>query len=145
MRLIHGNFSFLPDLTDEDIKGQLRYAAEQEWSVGIEYTDDPHPRNVYWDMWALPQFDIEEDDIDDVIQEINRARETFPNHYIRVTCFDSRYRRQTTGLAFVVHRPADEPGFRLERTETHDRVMNYTLHSYASDQPHGRRYGESIK
>ena len=24
----------------------------------MEFTDDPHPRNNYWDMWALPMFDL---------------------------------------------------------------------------------------
>ena len=24
------------------------------------YTDDPHPRNTYWEMWGLPMFDIKD-------------------------------------------------------------------------------------
>ena len=27
-------------------------------------------------------------------------------------------------------RPAKEPGFRLERSDAHDRVMHYRLHAY---------------
>ena len=138
MRVTQGTFSYLPEFTDDEVKAQLQYALDNGWSLAIEFTDDPHPRNVYWDMWALPYFDVE--DTSEVMEEINRAKEAFPNHYIRVTCFDPRYHRQTMGLQFMVHRPADEPGFRLERTETHDRVMNYTLHPYAADKPHRRRY-----
>ena len=25
--------------------------------MNIEFTDDPHPRNTYWEMWGLPMFD----------------------------------------------------------------------------------------
>jgi ribulose-bisphosphate carboxylase small chain len=39
-----------------------------------------------------------------------------------------------------VHRPADEPGFRLDRQEASDRRICYTLSPYAARQPHSRRY-----
>ena len=45
-------------------------------------------------------------------------------------------------MSFIVNRPEHEPGFRLERQETHDRVIRYTIHSYAGlNTPHGERYG----
>ena len=46
MRLTQGAFSFLPDLSDEQIKKQVIYAIEQGWALNVEWTDDPHPRNV---------------------------------------------------------------------------------------------------
>ena len=58
MKLTQGTFSFLPDLTDEQILKQIEYCSKNGWSVGIEHTADPHPRNSYWEMWALPMFDI---------------------------------------------------------------------------------------
>ena len=33
-----------------------------------------------------------------------------------------------------------EPGFRLDRAELNDRHVSYTMHSYATEQPHGARY-----
>ena len=48
--------------------------------------------------------------------------------------------RQTTALSFIVQRPANEPGFRLERQEGADRQVRYTLHPYAADRPSGERY-----
>ena len=45
MKLTQGAFSFLPDLTDEQITKQIQYAIDKSWAVSIEYTDDPHPRN----------------------------------------------------------------------------------------------------
>ena len=51
MRVTQGAFSFLPDLSDQQIHEQVQYCIDQNWAVSIEYTDDPHPRNVYWEMW----------------------------------------------------------------------------------------------
>ena len=52
MRITQGTFSYLPDLTDEQIEAQLRYALRHGWAIMVEHTDDPHPRNALWEMWA---------------------------------------------------------------------------------------------
>ena len=139
MRLRHGAFSYLPDLTDDEIAAQIRYALHHGWPVSVEYTDDPHPRNVYWEMWGLTMFDLDEPD--GVLREINECRATFPNHYVRVLAYDARLGRQTTALSFLVQRPVNEPGFRLERTETEGRTQRYAVHPYATEAPTGSRYG----
>jgi ribulose-bisphosphate carboxylase small chain len=138
MHVTQGTFSYLPPLTDEQIGLQCQYAIDNGWALSIEFTDDPHPRNVYWEMWGLPMFDLA--DAAGVVYEINRCRQAYANHYIRVSAYDARKGRQTTALQFIVNRPPDEPGFRLDRQESHDRVIRYTLHAYAAEQPHGRRY-----
>ncbi|MEU6559708.1 ribulose bisphosphate carboxylase small subunit [Nocardia nova] len=138
MYLRQGTFSHLPDLTDAEIGAQVRYALLNNWPVSIEYTDDPHPRNVYWEMWGLPLFDLDEPD--GVLAEIKACRATFPQHYIRVNAYDASYGRQTTALSFLVQRPASEPGFVLVRTETEDRRQQYGLRAYATDEPGGARY-----
>lgn len=138
MKLRHGTFAYLPDLTDEEIGAQVRYALDNAWPVSIEYTDDPHPRNVYWEMWGLPMFDLAEPD--GVLEQVNECRATFPSHYIRVLAYDARLGRQTTAMSFLVHRPAKEPGFLLTRVEGEDRVQRYALQSYATAKPTGARY-----
>lgn len=60
MRSTQGTFSFLPDLSDDEIKAQVDDAIENGWAIAVEFTDDPHPRNSYWDMWDLPMFEIED-------------------------------------------------------------------------------------
>jgi Ribulose bisphosphate carboxylase, small chain len=60
MRVTQGCFSFLPDLNDEQVAAQIEYCLSQNWSVGVEYTRDPHPRNTYWDMWGNPMFDLKD-------------------------------------------------------------------------------------
>lgn len=138
MRLRHGAFSYLPDLTDDEIAAQVRYALSNGWPISIEYTDDPHPRNIYWELWGLPMFDLTEPD--GVMRELAECRATFPRHYVRLLAYDARLGRQTTALAFLVQRPPHEPGFRLERTEGADRRQRYAVASYATDAPEGRRY-----
>ena len=141
MRITQGTFSYLPDLTDAQIEAQLRYALRQGWAIMVEHTDDPHPRNALWEMWAPPQFDLIEDDVDIVMSEIRGARAAWPHGYVKVVCYDPSLGRQTTALAFVVGRPPVEPGFAVQRQEKADRQVRYTIHAYATDQPSGRRYG----
>lgn len=138
MRITQGTFSYLPDLTDEEIFAQVSYALLQGWACSVEFTDDPHPRNNYWDMWGLPMFDLT--DAAGVVYEVNECRKAYPSRYIRLNAYDSSYGRQTTALSFIVQRPAEEPGFRLDRQETGDRRIRYTLHPYAADRPAGQRY-----
>jgi ribulose-bisphosphate carboxylase small chain len=140
MRITQGAFSFLPDLTDEEIEAQVRYALANGWSISIEYTDDPHPRNSYWEMWNLPLFDLPPDDARLAMRELAACRERFPDSYIKVIAYDASYGRQTTALSFIVNRPQHEPGFRLERADRHDRTIAYRLHSYATESPGGERY-----
>ena len=137
-RVTQGQFSFLPDLTDVQITAQVQYALDKGWSLGIEYTDDPHPRNTYWEMFGNPMFDVK--DPAGILMEINNCRKTYPNHYIRVTAFSAVRGVESVTMSYIVNRPKNEPGFRLERHETDGRTMRYTIHSYAADKPEGERY-----
>lgn len=138
MRITQGTFSYLPDLTDEEITAQVQYALDNGWPISVEFTDDPHPRNVYWEMFGLPMFDST--DAAAIMMEINACRTAFPDHYVKVNAYDSRLGRQTTAMSFIVQRPACEPGFRLDRLETGDRRIQYRTHAYATERPAGERY-----
>ncbi len=138
MRITQGTFSFLPDLTDEQIRAQIQYCLTNGWAVNVEFTDDPHPRNAYWEMWDLPMFDLK--DPAAIMYEVNACRKAYPNHYVKVNAFDSSRGRETTALSFIVNRPKHEPGFRLERQEAQGRTVHYRVHSYATDRPEGDRY-----
>ena len=139
MRITQGTFSFLPDLSDEQISRQIDYCLGRGWAVGIEYTDDPHPRNTYWEMFGNPMFDVK--DAAGVMMELGSCRETFPNHYVRLTAFDSTHGTESVVLSFIVNRPKKEPGFRLIRTEEPGRTIRYSIESYAvAAAPEGERY-----
>jgi len=137
-RLTQGQFSFLPELTDAQITQQIEYALKNSWAVGVEYTDDPHPRNTYWEMYGNPMFDLK--DPAGILLEINNCRKTFPNHYIRVTAFDATRGVESPTMSYIVNRPKSEPGFALIRQEVDGRNIRYTIHSYATDKPEGERY-----
>ena len=137
-RLTQGQFSFLPDLTDKQLTAQIEYALSKNWALGVEYTDDPHPRNTYWEMYGNPMFDLK--DASAILTEVNACRKTFPNHYIRVTAFDATQGVESVQMSYIVNRPKKEPGFGLTRQEIGGRQIQYTVHSYATDKPEGERY-----
>ncbi|MDB5396817.1 MAG: cbbS [Rhodospirillales bacterium] len=137
MHLTQGCFSFLPDLTDAQIVQQIQYCLDNGWAVNIEFTDDPHPRNTYWEMWGQPMFDIA--DAQGVMLALADCRK-HANGYIRLSAFDSSPGWESVRLSFIVGRPKDEPGFRLTRQEGAGRTIHYTTQPYAVDRPEGERY-----
>jgi ribulose-bisphosphate carboxylase small chain len=136
MHLTQGTFSYLPPLRDDEIAAQVRYCLDRGWSMNIEFTDDPHPRNVYWEMWGMPMFDVE--DPAAVLFELDRCRREHPDEYVKLSAYDRSKGRQTTALSFIVNRPATEPGLRVERLEYADRQVKYTLRT---DEPAGKPNG----
>jgi len=139
MHLTQGTFSFLPPLSREQIAAQVQYCLDQGWAVSIEYTDDPHPRNIYWEMFGHPMFDIA--DAEGVMVEVDRAQKELAGYYIKVNAFDASIGWETIRLSFIIGRPAEEPGFRLVRQEVDGRNLRYTTESYATRDPEGARYG----
>jgi ribulose-bisphosphate carboxylase small chain len=136
-RITQGQFSYLPDLTDEEISMQIHYGLNKGYAWSVEYTDDPHPRNTYWEMFGLPMFDLK--DAAGVLMELQHCRKTFPQHYIRLMAFDSTRGIETIVMSFIVNRPDQEPGFGLVRQEAPGRTIRYTVHSYATDRPETER------
>jgi ribulose-bisphosphate carboxylase small chain len=137
-RLTQGQFSFMPELTDQQITAQIKWAFQHGWAVSVEYTDDPHPRNTYWEMFGNPMFDLK--DPAGILMEINSCRKTFPNYYIRVMAFNSTRGCESPAMSFLVNRPEIEPGFALTRQEAEGRSIRYTVHSYATEKPEMERY-----
>jgi ribulose-bisphosphate carboxylase small chain len=139
MKLTQGTFSFLPDLTDEQIRRQVQYCIDHGWAVNLEFTDDPHPRNTYWEMWGTPMFDIA--DAAAVMMELAECRKVYGGRmYIRLSAFDASHGWESVKLSFLVGRPHNEPGFHLERQETVGRNVRYLTKSYATERPEGSRY-----
>jgi ribulose-bisphosphate carboxylase small chain len=124
-KITQGAFSFLPDLTDQQIAAQIEYALGNGWAVSLEFTDDPHPRNTYWDMWGIPMFDLR--DAAGVMGELKACRAAHPDSYIRLSAFDSTRGWETVRLAFLVHRPKQEARYRLERSEGNGRSQRYSM------------------
>lgn len=135
MHITQGQFSFLPALTDEEIRTQVDYAIHKGWAVSIEWTEDPHPRNVYWHMWGIPMFEIKDGAA--VLYELQACRTACPNAYIKINAFDNTRGIESMVMSFIVHRPAMEPGFGLIRQEAQGRHVRYTTRAYSTDMPPG--------
>ncbi len=124
MRITQGCFSFLPDLTDDQIAAQIEYCLRNGWAIGLEYTDDPHPRNTYWEMWGNPMFDLR--DAAGVMMELAECRKAAGNSYIRVNAFDSTRGFETVRMSFIVNRPKVEPRLEMTRTDVRGRTQRYS-------------------
>lgn len=136
--ITQGTFAYLPAFDDAEIEAQIRYCLDNGWAISVELTDDPNPRNVFWDLWGLPMFELT--DPRAAMTEVTACREAFPNHYVKLSAFDNSRGRETIALSLLVQQPANEPGFRLDRQGRPGRTIGYTAHSYAADRPHGERY-----
>ena len=76
------------------------------------------------------------------MHEVHACRDAYPDHYVRVNGYDASLGRQTTALSFIVNRPDQEPGFRLDRQEGSDRRIRYSLQAYAAP-PRRDAYGRN--
>ncbi len=123
-RLTQGQFSFLPDLTDAEISMQVEYGLNKGYAWSVEYTDDPHPRNTYWEMYGNPMFDLK--DAAGVMMELAGCRKAFPNHYIRMLAFDSSAGVESIAMSFIVNRPKVEPKIDMTRTDIRGRSQHYS-------------------
>ncbi len=138
MRLTQGAFSFLPDLTDVQIAAQIQYCLDHGWAINVEYTDDPHPRNTYWELWGQPMFDLAS--TVPAMEALTACRQAQSGCYIRISAFDASKGWESVRLSFIAQRPEVEPGFALTRTAIAGRSQRYALRAYATDAPEGRRY-----
>lgn len=125
MRIRQGQFAYLPDLTDDELAKQISYAIGNGWGIGVEYTDDPHPRNMYWEMWGQPQFGVERPE--QVLDMVRTCRQEHPQSYVAVTAFKSTRHRQGIMLHIVVQRPEHEPELRIQRQVLDRSRQGYTL------------------
>lgn len=124
MRITQGCFSYLPDLTDEQITSQVEYCLRKGWAIGVEFTNDPHPRNTYWEMWSHPMFDLK--DAKGVMMELEDCRKVYPYHYIRLNAFDSVRGFESVQMSFIVNRPEKEPDIVMTRTDVSGRAQRYS-------------------
>jgi ribulose-bisphosphate carboxylase small chain len=138
MRVTQGTFSYLPDFTDEQIAEQIKYCVGNGWAMSIEYTDDPHPRNSYWEMWGLPVFDTKTEDTENILREVRAAREAYPEQYIKLIAYDPSLGRATTALAIMVNRPSVEKPFKLDRIQGPGRTNRFRLVQVEDGSANGR-------
>jgi len=123
MHVTQGTFSYLPPLSDDEIRAQIQYGIDQGWAVASSSPTTSTPATSTG-RCGLPG--LRRKDSAAGLFEVNRCREAYPNQYIRVTLYNPKLTKQTIGLQFIVNRPGNEPGYRLDRQESNDRVIRYT-------------------
>jgi ribulose-bisphosphate carboxylase small chain len=93
--------SYLPPLTDAQVKRQIQYILEQGYIPGVEFSETSDAAMHYWTLWKLPLFHARS--VDEVLSEIQACRSEYSNCYIRVMGFDNV--KQCQVLSFIVNKP----------------------------------------
>ncbi len=93
-------FSYLPELTREEIRKQVEYIVSQGWNPAVEHIEPAYARATYWYMWKLPMFG--ETDVDRILAEVDACHEANPGNHVRLIGYDNT--NQTQGTAMVVYR-----------------------------------------
>lgn len=113
---MYETLSYLPPLSNEEVKAQLAYFLRKNLTPCIEFEDEDksfaveNPAygpgfyyNRYWKMYKLPLFGCT--DGDQVLDEINNCKKEWPGCFIRVVGFDAA--RQVQIASFIVHKPVE--------------------------------------
>jgi ribulose-bisphosphate carboxylase small chain len=95
-----GTFSYLPQMTPDQIRKQIEYIVSKGWNPAIEHTEPEFASSNYWYMWKLPMFG--ESDVDAILAEIEECKSSNPGHHVRLVGYDNI--KQTQGANMLVHR-----------------------------------------
>ncbi|KAG5247545.1 hypothetical protein OIU76_029767 [Salix suchowensis] len=105
--------SYLPDLTTEQLAKEIEYLLRSKWVPCLEFELEKgwvyreHARSPgyydgrYWTMWKLPMFGCTE--ASQVLMELEEAKKTYPNSFIRIIGFDNV--RQVQCCSFIAAKP----------------------------------------
>ena len=92
--------SYLPPLTDEQIRAEVEFIVSKGWNPAIEHTEPENAFGYYWYMWKLPMFG--ETDVDRVLAEAAACHRAHPDNHVRLIGFDNY--AQSKGAEMVIYR-----------------------------------------
>ncbi|PLA73767.1 ribulose bisphosphate carboxylase small subunit [Hydrogenovibrio sp. SC-1] len=93
-------FSYLPKMTDEQIRSQVEYIISKGWNPAVEHTEPENAFSYYWYMWKLPMFG--ETSADTVLAEVAACIKANPNNHVRLIGYDNY--AQSQGANMLVKR-----------------------------------------
>jgi ribulose-bisphosphate carboxylase small chain len=93
-------FSYLPAMSDKDIRKQVEYIVAKGWNPAIEHVEPENAFDHYWYMWKLPMFG--ENDVEAILKEVEACHKANPDNHIRLVGFDNA--KQSKGAEMVVFR-----------------------------------------
>lgn len=89
-------FSYLPEMTDVQVKAQVQYIINKGWSPAIEHTEPENAFSYYWYMWKLPMFG--ETNADTVLAEVQSCIKANPNNHVRLIGYDNLAQSQGANM-----------------------------------------------
>ncbi|KAL6854294.1 hypothetical protein ACP4OV_019197 [Aristida adscensionis] len=104
--------SYLPPLSVEGFLKQVEYLIRSNWVPCIEFskvgfvcrenaTSPGYYDGRYWTMWKLPMFGCT--DASQVLKELEEAKKTYPDCYLRIIGFDNM--KQVQCVSFIAYKP----------------------------------------
>ena len=93
-------FSYLPAMSNDDIKKQVQFIVDQGWNPAIEHTEPEHMMDSYWYMWKLPMFG--ETDVDKIMAEAEACHRANPDNHVRLIGYNNF--TQSQGASMVIYR-----------------------------------------
>jgi ribulose-bisphosphate carboxylase small chain len=93
-------FSYLPEMTQDNIYKQVKYLVSKGWNPAIEHSEPEQAFNHFWYMWKLPMFG--EADVDKILAEADACHKAHPHHHVRLVGYDNY--KQSQGTAMVIYR-----------------------------------------
>ncbi|KAL6193059.1 hypothetical protein ACLB2K_034144 [Fragaria x ananassa] len=106
--------SYLPPLSVESLAKEVEYLLRNKWVPCLEFelehgfvyrehgNSPGYYDGRYWTMWKLPMFGCT--DASQVIAELEEAKKTYPEAFIRIIGFDNV--RQVQCVSFIAYKPA---------------------------------------
>lgn len=92
--------SYLPELSDEQVRAQVEYIVAKGWNPAVEHTEPENATGSYWYMWKLPMFG--ETDVDTILSEAAACHAANAGNHVRLIGYDNY--AQSQGTALVVYR-----------------------------------------
>jgi ribulose-bisphosphate carboxylase small chain len=93
-------FSYLPEMSDEQIREQVAYIVAKGWNPAIEHCEPANAFSNYWYMWKLPMFG--ETDVDRILAEGEACHKAHPDNHVRLIGYDNY--AQSQGASMVIYR-----------------------------------------
>lgn len=97
-------FSYLPPMSQEQIRKQVAYIVSKGWNPAIEHSEPENASSHYWYMWKLPMFG--ETDVEKILAEAEACHEANPRHHVRLIGYDNA--AQSQGAAMVIFRGREQ-------------------------------------
>ncbi len=93
-------FSYLPELSQEEIRKQVQYIVDNGWQPAVEHTEPENAIQHFWYMWKLPMFG--ETDVETILAEAEKCHQEHPDHHVKLIGYD--WKHQSQGIAMVIYR-----------------------------------------